>query len=408
MKDRVSLFIFCQSMGWDMMQKLPFVDGLADIRSAARPILGSPCATLPTVLSGTLPERHKHFAWFFYSPMSTPFRMCRYFSFLPRIKKSQRVRDNIVLAVKKTFGITGRLSTFNMPLKHLPLFDFVERRNLLQPGALDDVPTLFDFLAESNVSYFCSSPDRADVENADALSNALMAGKISVGFWHLAGIDTILTRLGPASSALRGRVAWVDHRIRGIYEIARSRYRRVDLIIFSDSGMVPIFNVYNLQRRIEETRFNPYEDFVAIYEPTMARFWFKSPSSALIIARILESVPCGTILSRDELAKEGCWFDDHRFGEIIFLAQPGTVFTPNHMHGESPAAARGYHPDTPEMAAGIISNTPGIQPPRTVAEIYNILVQNVMDLPNFSTGHPHPGMLIKAREIPPGKAGLLQ
>jgi len=391
-KDRVSLFIFCQSLGWDVMQSLPFMDGLADNRASARPILGSACASLPTVLSGTLPDRHKHFAWFYYSPLSTPFRLFKYFSYLPVLKNSRRLRENLVLAVKRSFGITGRLSIFNMPLKHLPLFDFAEKDNLFKPGGLGKVPTLFDLFLENNVNYFCSSPDRTDVGNADAMGAALQKGEVSAAFWHLSGMEHILTRLGPESVALRARVAWLDLRIRGIYEIASRRYHRVDLAVFSDTGVVPILDVYDLQRRIDDTGSTPYEDYVAIYEPTMARFWFISNRSRPVVRHVLDSLPCGRILSQEDLAAEGCWFDDYRFGEVIFLARPGTVFTPNNIIWELPASAGGYHPDTPGMAAGFVCNIPRLQPPKTVAGIHNLIVENVAELAGVRrNSKPPPG-----------------
>ena len=375
MKNRVCIFVFCQSLGWDLMERLPFLDGLAAIRAPMRPILGSSCATLPTVLTGTLPATHKHFAWFYYSPVSTTFRMCKFFSYVPVLNRSRRVRDNLVHAVRKSFGITGRLSIFNMPLRYLPLFDFVEKRNLFEPGALGEVRTLIDFFKDANISYFCSAPEHSDMENADAISEALRDGGVSAAFWHLAGTDQILARRGTGSSASRGRVAWIDYKIRNIYEIACRNYRQVNLVVFSDSGVVPVYDVYDLKSRLEQTRFSHLQDYVAIIEPTMARFWLLTPMCRAAMARILSMLACGTVLSKEELQKEGCWFDDARFGEIIFLANPGTVFTPNCMNWDLPVAARGYHPDTPGMAAGIVSNIAGLAPPASVAEVYAMLVR---------------------------------
>jgi len=395
----VSIFVFCQSFGWDLVQKLPFMEGLADVRSSARPILGSSCASLPTLLSGALPAEHKHFSWFYYSPISTPFRMCRFFSYLPVFRSSRRFRDNIVLAVKKSSHITGRLDIFNMPLRHLPLFDFAERRNLLLPGALGNVPTIIDFLDANSVPYVCSSPDRGDVENADIITSALYSGMALVAFWHVAGIDAILTRRGASSSALRARIAWLDHRLRSMHDIARAKYDRVDLVVFSDSGVVPIVTSYDLRRRIQDTRLQPYADYIAVYEPTMARFWFTSPSCEATVHRILASLPCGRVMEKDELIREGCWFDDRRFGEVIFVANPGIVFTPNHIQRDSPVTARGYHPDTPGMAAAFICNMPGIVPPATLPEIHDFLVRTVADDDLRMEGaQPSGATLIRAKQ----------
>ncbi|NQT18968.1 MAG: alkaline phosphatase family protein [Planctomycetes bacterium] len=377
MKRGVSLLIFCQSLGWDLMQKFPFVDGLAENRSSMKAILGSPAATLPTVLSGALPQEHGHFDWFFYSPGTSPFRLCKYLAYLPApIRRSLRFRNAVVRSIRNSCGMTGRLSVFNMPLKRLPMLDFVEHRSLLEPAALGELRTLIDFFVTENIRYFRSEHKLTDPENADALTDALQAGKISAAFLHLTGIDQVLKREGAGSPAVRGRMAWFDHRIRRLYETAAMRYDNVELIIFSDCGAIPVSDTFDLKAHIEAGPHTWGRDYAAVYSPAMAQFWFLRAERRAAMLEMLNSLPCGRILSKQETVRQGCWFADNRFGEAIFLAHPGVAFTPNYIEAAPPAAASAYHPDNEATAAAFACNLAGVQPPRSLPDVRAVLVRS--------------------------------
>ena len=376
MARRVALFAFCQSLGWDLIQKQPFLDGLAENRSRVRPILGNSCATLPTVLSGKLPSEHGHFAWFVYSPQTSLFRVCRLLSHLPAaVRRSRRFRSAVERSVISSGHITGRLSTFNVPLKHLPLFDFVERRDLFEPGALGEVKTLVDFFEEAGIKYYCSSHHRTDPENADALAEELYEGEITAAFIHLTGIGHAAGTQGPRSSSLRGRMAWADHRIRRLYETATMNYDRVDVIVFSDSGMVEVTATSDLQQEIKHSGYAYGRDYVAVYEQTMARFWFLTDECREGVGQLLNTLPCGKILSDEEMSALGCRFHDNRFGEVIFLADAGTVFDPNYMSASVPVMAPGYSPEIEQLDGMFVCNRADIEPPKNLTEVCGCLIQ---------------------------------
>jgi len=377
MKRGVSLFIFCESLGWDLMQRLPFVDGLAENRAGVTPILGGGAATLPTVLSGAPPQEHEHFDWFVYSPRTSPFRMCRYLSYLPAaIKNSRRFRNAVVRWIRSANDITGRLDIFNMPLRRLPLFDFVEPRDLFERHALGKIKTLIDFFEENDIDYFCSDHNETDPENADALAEALYSRKIAAAFLHLRGIDTVVKHEGPGSSAVRGRMAWIDHRIRRLYETAAMGYDRVELVVFSDCGTLPVTNVFDLEDKLSKSRYAYGRDYVAVYGPTMAGFWFMTRERQTGLVQILNMLSCGRVLTKEELLEQGCWFSDNRFGEAIFLANPGTVFIPNDIVSAPLVTASGYHPHNEGLAAGFACNLGDIEPPKRLTQIHGLLVQS--------------------------------
>ena len=64
--------------------------------------------------------------------------------------------------------------------------------------------------------------------------------------------------------------------------------------------------------------------------------------------------------AEDELRRYNAFFDDHYFGELIFLVKEGVLIVPSHM-GERPIRAmHGYHPTDPQSYATLCTNQPAI------------------------------------------------
>src|SRR5262249_48338235 len=102
------------------------------------------------------------------------------------------------------------------------------------------------------------------------------------------------------------------------------------------------------------------EDFVLIYDSTMARFWFFNESARRQVLNLLQAIPQGRIIPDEELETLGALFPDRKFGELIFLVKEGVLIVPSHM-GERPIRAmHGYHPNERHSYAALCTNQPEI------------------------------------------------
>jgi len=63
-------------------------------------------------------------------------------------------------------------------------------------------------------------------------------------------------------------------------------------------------------------------------------------------------------LEEDELRRLNVLFEDRRFGEDIFLLNPGTLMTPSYMGADAVSGMHGYHPSEPTSRAVALSNRP--------------------------------------------------
>ena len=83
----------------------------------------------------------------------------------------------------------------------------------------------------------------------------------------------------------------------------------------------------------------------------------------------------GRILSEMELKTMGAYWPDGRFGELIFLVDPGVMIVPSHMGQKSLAAMHGYHPNDPSADAIFLSNVNLEKKPVHLKDIFPLMVK---------------------------------
>jgi hypothetical protein len=123
-----------------------------------------------------------------------------------------------------------------------------------------------------------------------------------------------------------------------------------DIIIISDHGMVQVRNYIDLASFIK-SYVTEKNDFIAFYDATIARFWFKRESARKKVIKILSALKIGHLLNDNALRDYGVYFADRRYGELIFLLKPGNVIFPNFysMLPFPPRGMHGYDPQFPGM-----------------------------------------------------------
>jgi hypothetical protein len=110
--------------------------------------------------------------------------------------------------------------------------------------------------------------------------------------------------------------------------------------------------------RVAALPFRRGRDYIAFFDSTMARFWWRGPEARDAIRRALDAEPRGRWLSKAELANEGVAFADARYGDDVFLLEPGALLVPSFMGRDPVAAMHGYDPAHPDMAGILAANRP--------------------------------------------------
>jgi hypothetical protein len=119
------------------------------------------------------------------------------------------------------------------------------------------------------------------------------------------------------------------------------------------------------------------KDYLAVYDSTMARFWFFTAEARKKIADVLRAQPCGRILSDEELTSLGVFFPDRRYGELVFLLHPGWLISASDFNGKGwmPVGMHGYHPDDSYSDGIFLSNREPSSRVESVADVYQCMQQ---------------------------------
>jgi len=361
MKNQLALFIMIDAAGWEILRENPFCETLAPTRKRLDSVFGYSSACVPSILSGRWPEEHHNWCYFVHDPAHSPFRSLSWLRWFPKALTSRRiVRRALTKLVKTRLGFQGYFDLYNIPFQHIHRFDFTEKKSPLRPGGMNRGENIFDFLEARGIPYFVNDPTRPEEETRDALMTTLRAGAIDFAFVYWAGLDGLLHAVGNDSPRVSEKLNHYERWIAQVMTAAREGYQDVRLFVFSDHGMAGCDEHLDLMSQIEKLPLHFGRDYTAVYDSTMARFWFASSEARRLVTTALQQVPQGRIIPDAELTALHTFFPDQKFGELIFLVREGVLIVPSHM-GERPLRAmHGYHPNDPQSYASLLTNEPAL------------------------------------------------
>jgi hypothetical protein len=128
------------------------------------------------------------------------------------------------------------------------------------------------------------------------------------------------------------------------------------IMVLGDHGMCDVIGTIDLISIVESLGLETCAGFIPFYDSTMARFRIISERAGEKLENLLADVDGGRLMGRERLRELGVCFPDGTFGDVIFLADPGTIIVPSFMSSEPTRAMHGYHPDSACMAAVMLTN----------------------------------------------------
>jgi hypothetical protein len=377
--DTCSIFVFVDALGWALLRDREFLLDLLPERHPVETVLGYSCACDPTILTGVSPSEHGHFSFFRYAPERSPFKGLRGLGWVPSaVADRARVRRLLSRGLRRWYGYTGYFELYSVPFRYLPQFEYTETRDLYQPGGINGgQPTVFDYFRDAGLPHHVSDWRQDERTNLAAAEQALTAGHVRAAYVYLAGLDGRMHTHGTRAPAVDRHLAWYEQRLRRLVDVAARQYGDVRVHLFSDHGMADVHDVCDLAARVDRTGYRFGTDYTAVYDSTMARFWFASDAARQAIEAALSDEPAGHLLSDAELAAYGADFSDRSYGESIFLLEPGVLLCPSFMGRKPIAGMHGYRPTHPQSTASYLSNVAVPRPPRRLQDLFGLMLDDV-------------------------------
>lgn len=380
----IAVFVLIDALGWKYLEGRDFLNDWLPYRVPLRTVLGFSSGAIPTILTGEHPVKTGHWNLFYYDPKNSPFEWIRHFHFLPDRLLDNRVSRKLVQQVGRRVLGLGQLFDCAVSPRLLPWFNWVEKRNIYSQRGIAGAPSIFDRLQERRIPHRVYTYHKGtDAQLLRMAERDMSSGAASFVFLYLSEMDGFLHMHCKEEEAIEERLRWYESELRRLFTLARNLAPNVSLNIVSDHGMTPVKHRYDILQDIERLHLKMPDDYLAVYDSTMARFWFFNDRARSAIQGALNNIPCGRVLSEDELQRFGVLFEDRRFGETVFLLNPGWLFLRSDFNGTAwfPSGMHGYHPETDRYSDAIfLSNGQPEFPMQTIKDVFAHMSRAALEL----------------------------
>jgi hypothetical protein len=358
---RISIFMFIDAMGWEIIKDRPFLLDLAPHRYRVEMQFGYSSTAIPTILTGERPTVHKHLSFYYYAPHKSPFKTLKLLGLglVPSFLADRwRVRHILSKILKRAYGYTGYFEIYAMPFSRLPYFDYIEKTDIFAPGGLHPVKNIADVLEEKGVPYHISNWRLKEIDNINALIADVRKGEIRFAFLYTAAMDGLLHRVTKSGPEVGVKLDWYEDNIKRLIRETEARYQDISLTVFSDHGMTTLTGTADVKREVERLGYKFGKDYAAVYDSTMARFWFFNQGAKDALLDVLSVIPRAHVLSEEELKRYHVDFDDRMYGETILLMDPGVQIEPCDMGRRALPGMHGFAPEHEDSYAALLSSEP--------------------------------------------------
>jgi len=378
----LAVFVLIDALGWQYLEGREFLNDILPYRSPLQTVLGFSSGAIPTILTGRPPAATGHWNLFYYDPKGSPFRWLRFAGFLPDALLDNRVTRKVLKELGRRVLGMGPLFECGVSPRFLPLFNFVEKTNIYADGGIPGSSSIFDDLTGRGIAHRVYSYHH--LSDANIINQAIQdiqSKTASFFFLYLSEIDMFLHMHCKEPEQIEERLRTYEKALRKVFKAAREVDSQTTMTVFSDHGMTPVQHHFDLVAKIQALGLKMPDDYLAVYDSTMARFWFFNGEAKQSVHNSLNELSCGRILPDEELRELGVYFEDRRFGELIFLLRPGWLVSEGDFNGKGwmPIGMHGYHPQDSWSDAIFLSSSQPTVPVRTIADVYSCM-QNAAEL----------------------------
>jgi predicted AlkP superfamily pyrophosphatase or phosphodiesterase len=279
--------------------------------------------------------------------------------------------------------VLGMGSNFDVsvPPQTLPWFHWAESRNIYARDGVPGQQSIFDLLYAKGVAHKIYSY-KDPLTDAEILSRAAVDvanGGEQFFFLYLSELDMFLHLHRADPAKIEAKLAWYEEELGKVFKAAQQRGADARLHVFSDHGMTPVVRHCDMAAVVDGCGFQTPRDYLAVYDSTMARFWFFSDAARKAISARVAELDYARILSDDELREFGVYFPDHRYGEVVALLEPGCIVAEGGFNGKGwrPVGMHGYHPDDPNSSAVFLTSHAPAEPLITVRDVFGTMQEAI-------------------------------
>jgi len=401
------VFIILDAFRWDYLntEDAPLLAEMAEGGIHCRKVVTSPgFAQRSSIFCGAYPDATGNYAMYAFDPKGSPFRGILSFpslvtldeepwiNHLPRIKgirylqrRAQYRRGVKRQEARKRIERDARKYAVHAPASHIPfgVLPFLnvseDQKEINSTNALG-TESIFDLCAESGVRIEYLMFPVVNCEDDLVLTKAIERVESGARFFLLQFSDSDLKMHLAGTSTLERRkvVGELDRKIRALKKVFDADFPSTTWVIIGDHGMMDVEKEVNVADIVHgEARRRGLKhimDYLLFLDSTVARIWsLSNKAEALVPSVFVEQKSLresGRLLTPETARQYRMPFGDRRYGDCIWLANPGTLIFPDYFHDATNhnKAMHGYdrfHDDMKGMAIVYGKDIP----PRMIEEV---------------------------------------
>jgi hypothetical protein len=370
---RLNLFILIDALGWELIRERPFLSEFLPHQQPLRSLLGFSSGIIPAILTGLAPAESGMWNLVYYDPENSPFRWMRKLGPLPKLFDNRIGRRVLTEVGRRILGM-GNNFDVSVPPETLPWFHWAESRNIYARGGIPGHQSIFDNLHDRGVAHkiYSYKDSRTDRQILAQAETDIANGGEEFYFLYLSELDMFLHTHRKEPELIEAKLAWYEAALTRVFRAAQQRDPGAGFRIFSDHGMAPVERHCDLAAIVAGCGFQSPRDYLAVFDSTMARFWFFSAQARDKIRERLSQLDYARLLTDNELRDLGVYFEGHRYGEDVLLLDPGCIIAQSGFNGSGwkPAGMHGYHPDDVYSDASFLASETPNAPLASVRDIY--------------------------------------
>ena len=175
--------------------------------------------------------------------------------------------------------------------------------------------------------------------------------KVDAYFLQFSDSDGKMHEAGSEGEERRRVIKDIDQRVQNIKQILDEKFDNYWFVVVGDHGMMDVKEYVNVRDPIisfaKSNNLVFTKDFLMFLDSTLVRFWFFNKKTEKIMYPFLMdffSNINGSFVTEEYSRRRKIPFNDRRYGDLIWLANPGVGIFPDYFHSmkEKYKAMHGY------------------------------------------------------------------
>ncbi len=369
MDRRPQCIVLIDALGWRLAEAYGFLAGRLPYRRAVRSILGFSSGAIPTLLTGMTPAQHGRWNLLYRDPQHSPFRRLRGLRHLPDWSVNHRAGRKLMQWLGRQVFAAGPGFDCAVSPRLLAWFAWAEPRHLYALDGMPQAAFFFRRLQDAGRSWrVYSYAAGQDAALLTQLEKDLRERRAEIYFLYLCKLDHLLhEHLGKNEPVIAAALEFYAQRLDRLAGMGAK------LTVISDHGMAPVQGTVNTAL---PRGWRMPDDLLAVADATMFRCWYSHREARREMEAAMREWPHGRLLAPAVLEAEGLGFCDSRYGESLWLADPGWMIAETGFHRHwQPAGMHGYHPDDADSDAVWLSETAPAASPDNLQQVYGGLCE---------------------------------